>query len=83
MAQVLTRLQEQTVSRLKSNDWGAIKQSDVTRLLTKILDSKEQSTELIPKVIQYEKITHPEKDIKWIEKWNISRSWGSTTTISK
>jgi hypothetical protein len=69
MAQILTRLQQDTVSRLKSNDWGAIKQSDVTRLLSKILDSKEQSVDLIPKVIEYEKVTHPQKDIKWIEKY--------------
>ena len=68
MELILTRGQNDTVSRLKSSSWDVIKPGDITRLLPKLLDSKPQSEELIPKIVEYERIKNPSKSIQWIEK---------------
>ena len=65
---ILTKGQEQTISRLKSSSWDVIKPGDITRLLPKLLDSKPKSEELIPKIVEYERIKNPSKSIQWIEK---------------
>ena len=65
---ILTRGQSQTIDRLKASSWDVIKPGDITRLLPKLLDSKTQSEELIPKIIDYEKIKNPTKGIDWIIK---------------
>ena len=64
---ILTKKQKETYSNLKNNNFETIKQSDITRLLQKVLNNKEASTDLVPKVVEYEKQLHPGKDIKWIE----------------
>ena len=65
---ILTKGQEQTISRLKSSSWDVIRPGDITRLLPKLLDSKPKSEELIPKIVEYERIKNPSKSIQWIEK---------------
>lgn len=65
---ILTRKQNDTVSRLKSSSWGEIKPLDISLLLPKLLDSKKESEILIPKIIDYEKIKNPTKSIDWIVK---------------
>jgi hypothetical protein len=65
---ILTKGQSQTISRLKSSSWDVIRPGDITRLLPKLLDSKPKSEELIPKIVEYERIKNPSKSIQWIEK---------------
>ena len=69
----LTKLNQQTVFRLKNNDYSNLTQASVTNVLKKIIKDKNSSTELIPKVIEYEKIKNPSKDIVWIEKYITSK----------
>ena len=65
---ILTRKQNDTVSRLKSSSWSEIKPLDISLLIPKIINNKKESSELIPKIVEYEKIKNPTKGIKWIEK---------------
>lgn len=69
----LTKTNELTIARLKQSDYGSISQGNLTSTLKKILDNKTMSEELIPKVVEYEKIKNPTKDIKWIEKYILKK----------
>ena len=62
----LTKNNEQTISRLKSNDFGSLSQANVTSTMKKVLDSKSLSEEIIPKIISFEQYKNPSKDMKWI-----------------
>ena len=65
---ILTRKQNETVSRLKSSSWGEIKPLDISLLIPKIINNKKESEILIPKIVEYEKIKNPTKSIDWIVK---------------
>jgi hypothetical protein len=65
---ILTNKQQKTVSRLKSSSWNEIKPLDISLLIPKIINNKKESGELIPKIVEYEKIKNPTKSIQWIEK---------------
>ena len=65
---ILTNKQQQTVSRLKRSSWNEIKPLDISLLIPKIINNKKESGELIPKIVEYEKIKNPTKSIQWIEK---------------
>jgi hypothetical protein len=65
----LTKGNRSTLERLDKQDYGMIKQADVTRLLARMLDSKETATEVLPKVFEYEKTKFPDKNSSDIEKY--------------
>ena len=63
----LTKGNQLTISRLKNNDFSSLSQLNVTTTMKKVLDSKTLSEEIIPKIIKYEQVKNPTKDLKWIE----------------
>ena len=69
MAVVLTKNQQTTLTRLGNKDYDPIKQADITRLLKKMLDRKITATEIVPKVLDYEKVKFPSKSIDEIQKF--------------
>lgn len=69
MALVLTKGQKLTMDRLNKRDYDSIKQADITRLLSRVLDQKQSAEDLVPKVIDYEKVKFPQKTVKDIEKY--------------
>jgi hypothetical protein len=69
MAILLTKGQERTLVHLNKKEYSDVKQADITRLLKRMLDRKITATEIVPKVIDYEKVKFPSKSLDEIQKF--------------
>lgn len=65
---ILTKGQKSTLTRLEKKEYSLIKAGDITRLLGKALDRKNTATEIVPKVIDYERFKFPTKSLDKIQK---------------
>lgn len=63
----LTKIQKETMDNLKSKEYKAVSQANVTKILKKSLDEKDTAEEILPWILAFEKFKFPDKSEKQID----------------
>ena len=78
---IYSKPQQNTIARLEKKDFDTIKQADITRLLSKVLDNKPASEKYVPIILDYEKTKFPNKSSTDLEKYLLKKIKGKSDRV--
>lgn len=63
----LTKIQKETMDKLKTKDYKGVSQANVTKILKKSLEEKDSAEEILPWILAFEKHKFPDKSERQID----------------